>query len=41
MLVKSLLQNNPSKRPNITKILQNPLIAKRIPQQFFTPTIVK
>lgn len=41
MLVKSLLQNNPSKRPPINKILQNPLISKRITQQYSPKYIVK
>jgi hypothetical protein len=34
ILVKSLLQNNPNKRPTIGKILQNSLIAKRVTQQY-------
>lgn len=30
-LIKTLLQNNPLKRPSISKILQNPLLSKRVP----------
>jgi NIMA (never in mitosis gene a)-related kinase len=34
VLVKTLLQNNPNKRPSICRVIQNPIIAKCINQQF-------